>query len=379
MNNKLKFTWDVLKLPVIAVIVGFLVGAVCILIAGSNPATAYAALFRGSLGSIPSFGETLYKVTPILLTGLSAAIGFRCGLFNIGSEGQYVIASIATVAGAWYLQGLPSFILVPLLLMLGILSGGVWGGIAGILKANMGINEVISTIMLNWIALYLSNYLVRTVLNPSTILGDISKGHTVIVPDAARLVKFKEFIPAFGYSSAHTGILIALAAAFGMWFLLFKTTLGYEIRGVGLNPQAAEYGGINNKKNTFLAMFISGGLAGLAGSVQILGLVYMVNQSTELPGYGFTGLSVALVGLSHPLGCIPAALLFGILDNGSRQMQLSGIPKEITKIISAVILVFVAGALLMKYVPEYFEKRKMKRSGTDGGKQATSGAGKEVM
>lgn len=379
MRDRFKFMWDVLKLPVIAVIVGFLVGALCIVVAGSNPITAYAALFKGSLGSIPSFGETLYKVTPILLTGLSAAIGFRCGLFNIGSEGQYVMASIVTVAGAWYLQGLPSFILVPLLLALGILAGGVWGGIAGFLKANMGINEVISTIMLNWIALYLSNYLVRTVLNPATILGDIPKGHTVIVPEAARLMKFKEIMPVFGYSSAHTGILIALAAAFGMWFLLFKTTLGYEIRGVGLSPQAAEYGGISNKANTFLAMFISGGLAGLAGSVQILGLVYMVNQSTELPGYGFTGLSVALVGLSHPLGCIPAALLFGILDNGSRQMQLSGIPKEITKIISAVILVFVAGSLLMKYVPEYFEKRKVKRTAASGGNSTSAEPGKEVL
>lgn len=378
MKDKLKFTWDVLKLPVIAIFVGFLVGAVCIVIAGSNPVTAYAALFKGSLASIPSFGETLYKVTPILLTGLSAAIGFRCGLFNIGSEGQYVMASIVTVAGAWYMQGLPHFILVPVLLILGILAGGFWGGIAGILKANMGINEVISTIMLNWIALYLSNYLVRTVLNPSTILGDVSKGHTVIVPDVARLTKFKEFMPAFGYSSAHTGILIALAAAVGMWYLLFKTTLGYEIRAVGLNPQAAEYGGISSRKNTFLAMFISGGLAGLAGSVQILGLVYMVNQSTDLPGYGFTGLSVALVGLSHPLGCIPAALLFGILDNGSRQMQLSGIPKEITRIISAVILVFVAGALLMKYAGAFFEKRKMKRSGTVAGTPA-AGTGKEVI
>lgn len=368
-----------LKLPVIAVFVGFLVGAVCIVIAGSNPVTAYAALFKGSLASIPSFGETLYKVTPILLTGLSAAIGFRCGLFNIGSEGQYVMASIVTVAGAWYMQGLPHFILVPLLLIMGILAGGVWGGIAGILKANMGINEVISTIMLNWIALYLSNYLVRTVLNPSTILGQPSKGHTVIVPDVARLTKFKEFIPAFGYSSAHTGILIALAVAVGMWYLLFKTTLGYEIRAVGLNAQAAEYGGISSRKNTFLAMFISGGLAGLAGSVQILGLVYMVNQSTDLPGYGFTGLSVALVGLSHPLGCIPAALLFGILDNGSRQMQLSGIPKEITRIISAVILVFVAGSLLLKYAGDYFEKRKMKKSGTTGVKPAAAEAGKEVL
>ena len=367
MREKLLNMWSVLKLPLIAVLVGFLVGAVCILAAGSNPVTAYVALFKGSLASIPSIGETLYKVTPILLTGLAAAIGFRCGLFNIGGEGQYVIAAISTVAAAWYFQWMPHFILVPFLLLIGIMAGGFWGGIAGILKAKMGINEVITTIMLNWTALYLSNYLVRTVLNPATILGSTPRGHSVIVPEVARLGKLRDVIPAFGFSSVLSGIFIALGVAVVMWFLLFKTTLGYEIRGVGLNHQAAEYGGISSAKNTFLAMFISGGLAGLAGSIQMLGLVYMVNQSTELPGYGFTGLSVALVGLSHPLGCIPAALLFGILENGSRQMQLAGIPKEITAIISAVILVFVAGSLLLKYGSNWYEKQKMKKQGLKQG------------
>ncbi len=378
MKQRLLNAWSVLKLPLIAVFVGFIVGAICILAAGSNPITAYVALFKGSLASIPSIGETLYKVTPILLTGLAAAIGFRCGLFNIGGEGQYVMAAISTVAAAWYFQWMPHFILVPFLLVIGILAGGVWGGIAGILKAKMGINEVITTIMLNWTALYLSNYLVRTVLNPSNILGDAPSGHTVVVPEVARLGKLSSIVPAFGFSSVHTGIFIALGVAVLMWFILFKTTLGYEIRGVGLNYQAAEYGGISSAKNTFLAMFMSGGLAGLAGSIQILGLVYMVNQSTELPGYGFTGLSVALVGLSHPLGCIPAAILFGILDNGSRQMQLAGIPKEITAIISAVILVFVAGALLLKYASTRYEKRKMKKNGPVQSSPVMDTAGKGV-
>ena len=170
----------------------------------------------------------------------------------------------------------------------------------------------------------------------------------MIIPDAAKLTKLKEIFSAFGYSSAHTGIFIALAAAVVMWYVLFKTTIGYEIRTVGLNASAAEYGGISKAKNTVLAMFLSGGLAGLGGAVQITGLVFMVNQSPALPGYGFTGLSVALVGLSHPLGCIPSALLFGILENGSRQMQLAGIPSEITSIISGVILVFIAGSLIIK-------------------------------
>ena len=375
MNSRLANFWTVMKLPLIAILVGFIVGGICIIAAGSNPIAAYGALFRGSLATIPSIGETLYKVTPILLTGLAAAIGFRCGLFNIGGEGQYVVASIATVGGAWYFQFLPHIILIPLLLIVGALAGGIWGGIAGLLKAKRGINEVITTIMLNWTALYLSNYLVRTKLNVSTLMNLPPSGHTVVIPSVAKLTKLKVLMPAFGYSSAHTGIFIAVLVAIAMWFMLFKTTLGYEIRSVGFNPFASEYGGISSGKNIFLAMFISGGLAGLAGAIQIMGLVYMVNQSPALPGYGFTGLCVALVGLSHPIGCIPAALLFGILDNGSRQMQLSGIPKEITAIISSVILVFVAGALLMKYIGDWFDKKKNERAGE---KTSTNPLAKEV-
>lgn len=360
MKDKLKNLWAVLRLPIIAVVLGFLVGAVCILIAGSNPATAYMALFRGSLGSLPSIGETLYKMTPILLTGLSVAVAFRCGLFNIGGEGQYIVAAISTVAAAWFFQDLPRPILILLLLIVGMLAGGIWGGIAGFLKAKFQINEVITTIMLNWISLYLSNYIVRVILNPVNLVpGASSAANTVSIPEAARLTKLKDIIPGFGYSSASTSILIALVMVFIVYFFLFKTAAGYEIRGVGLNPDAAEYGGISKQKNTVLAMFISGGLSGLAGTLQIIGLVFLVNQSTDLPGYGFTGISVALVGCNHPIGVIPAALLFGILENGARQMQLAGIPKEITGIIQAVILVFVAGALVIKILEDRRKKQQL--------------------
>ena len=358
MKDKLRYLWSVTRLPVIAVLFGFIVGAICIAITGNNPLVAYAALFKGSLGSIPSLGETMYKVTPILFTGLAAAISFRCGLFNIGAEGQYVVASISTVAVAWFGQNLPHIILIPLLLIVGFGVGGIWGALAGFFKAKRGINEVISTIRLNWIALFIVNYLVRVPLSPNVLAGETPAGHTVIIPDVAKLTKLKEIFPSFGYSSAHTGIIIAIAAAVIMWFVLFKTTLGYEIRTVGLNSSAAEYGGISNAKNTILAMFLSGGLAGLGGAVQISGLVFMVNQSSVLPGYGFMGLSVALVGCSHPLGCIPAAILFGILENGSRQMQLAGIPSEITSIISGVILVFIAGSLLIKIFGDKIKKRE---------------------
>lgn len=357
MKSNFEKMWDSFRLPIFAVILGFVVGAICIIIAGSNPLVAYAALFQGSLGSVTSFGETLYKMTPIIFTGLSVALAFRCGLFNIGAEGQYIAGSIVSIATGWIFKDMPGIILIPMILIMGIIAGGIWGGIAGYLKARFGVHEVITTIMLNYIALHTSNYLVRTVLNPETLIpGSVREAFTVPIPEQAKLLKLNEILPQFTYSSAHVGIFIAIAAAIFIYFLLFKTTVGYEIRSVGFSPDAAEYGGISKEKNTILAMFIAGGLSGLAGAVQVTGLIYSVNQVAMMPGYGFTGISVALVGVSHPLGVLASGLLFGILDNGSRQMQLAGIPKEITGIIQAVILIFIAGELIVKFISERRKK-----------------------
>ncbi len=359
MKDQLTKIWDSFRLPIFAVVLGFVVGAICIIIAGSNPLVAYAALFKGSLGSVTSFGETLYKMTPIVFTGLSVALAFRCGLFNIGAEGQYIAGSIASIVTGWVFKDMPGIILIPMILIMGIFAGGVWGGIAGFLKARFGVHEVITTIMLNYIALHTSNYLVRTVLNPETLIpGSIREAFTVPIPEQAKLLKLNAILPQFTYSSAHIGIFIAIAAAILIYFILFKTTIGYEIRSVGFSPDAAEYGGISKQKNTILAMFIAGGLSGLAGAVQVTGLIYSVNQVSMMPGYGFTGISVALVGVNHPLGVLASGLLFGILDNGARQMQLAGIPKEITGIIQAVILIFIAGELIVKFISD----RKKKNS-----------------
>jgi simple sugar transport system permease protein len=361
MKTRFEKIWDSFRLPMFAVILGFVVGAICIVIAGSNPLVAYAALFQGSLGSITSFGETLYKMTPIVFTGLSVALAFRCGLFNIGAEGQYIAGSIVAIVTGWVFKDMPGIILIPMILIMGIVAGGIWGGIAGYLKARFGVHEVITTIMLNYIALHTSNYLVRTVLNPETLIpGSIREAFTVSVPEQAKLIKLNAILPQFTYSSAHVGIFIAIAAAIFIYFLLFKTTVGYEIRSVGLSPDAAEYGGISKQKNTILAMFLAGGLSGLAGAVQVTGLIYSVNQVSMLPGYGFTGISVALVGVNHPLGVLASGLLFGILDNGARQMQLAGIPKEITGIIQAVILIFIAGELIVKFISDRNKKKAIK-------------------
>lgn len=360
MQKKIKFIFENIKYPLLAIVLAFLIGSIFVKLTGNSVGVAYMALLDGSLGNIPKFGETLLKTTPLILTGLSVAFAFRAGLFNIGGEGQYLAGAISTVTAAWVLQDLPGFILIPIILLAGALGGAIWGSIPGILKAKLGVHEVIVTIMLNFIALSMTNFLVRTVLNPSRLLGSEQKASTVLIPEHARLLKFNEFMPVFGYSRLHVGILIALACAIGIWFLLFKTSMGYEIRSVGHNPYASEYGGISISKNIIASMMISGALAGIAGATTVAGLSFKVDQSAGLPGYGFNGIAVALVGKNHPLGVIASAFLFGIMSNGARKMQFEGIPKEVVGIIQGIIIIFIAGEAMLKYMTTRKKKEDKK-------------------
>lgn len=360
-DSMLKQLWTALKFPLLAIFAGFIIGAILIIIAGKNPLVAYMALFKGSLGGVDKLGETFFKMTPILLTGLSFSIAFRTGIFNIGGEGQFLSGAITAIAVGWFGQELPHLILIPLMLICAILVGGGWASIAGVLKAKMGIHEVITTIMLNYIALYLVNYIVRAVLNPSVLMGVRKEAHTVSLPDVARLTKLKTITEIFGRSSVHTGIFIAIGCALLMYFVLFKTTLGYELRSGGLSPDAAEYGGIKKSKNIIMAMFLSGGIAGLGGAVNVMGITYYVAQSSHTPGYGFDGIAVGLVGGLHPIGIIASSFLFGVLSNGARKMQLSGIPKEVIAITQGVIIVFIASQYIIKLVYNYREKRALEK------------------
>ncbi len=359
--------WDSFKLPLAAILLGFIIGAFFILIAGESPFVAYSALFAGSLGGLSKIGETLYKSTPLIFTGLSVAFAFRTGLFNIGAEGQYIVGSITAIAIGWYFQNLPTVILLPMILILGSIAGGIWASIAGFLKARFGVHEVITTIMLNYTALIGTNYIIRTILNPEVLQGTTKMAYSVSIPEKARLAKLSQYIPQFGYSSAHTGIFIGIACAIVIYYVLFKTTIGYEIRSVGFSPDAAEYGGISKKKNIVLAMFISGLLAGLAGAVQVTGLIYKVNMSSAMSGYGFDGIAVALVAGNHPLGVLASAFLFGVLGNGARKMQLAGIPKEVIGIIQGVIIIFIAGKFIVEIVSKKRKKMEQKVRATRGG------------
>ncbi len=316
-----------------ASLVGLLFGALLILLSGKDPIAAYSALFTGALGSVYGITETLLSTTPLVFAGLAVAFAFYGGLFNIGVEGQLVVGGLVAAWAGYAIPGLPLVIHLPLSIALGVLAGAAWSSIAGILKAWRGVHEVISTIMLNYIAFLLTSYMVSPD-GPLKAPGQLPA--TPFILDSAKL---GTLIPDTRFSG---GIFIALAAALVVGYLLWGTRLGYRIRAVGKNPAAAEFGGISSQRQIVIAMAISGALAGLAGSVEVLGLHYRFYDSFS-PGYGFDAIAIALLGQLNPFGVVAASLLFGILRAGSVEMQQSaGVSKDIIFAISGIIILFVA-------------------------------------
>lgn len=291
------------------------------LMGGYDPITAYSALFSRVFGNLYNFGEAVREMTPLMLTGLAVAFAFRSGMFNIGADGQVMIGmTAATVVGIKF-AALPGFILVPLAVIIAGLCGGLWAGIAGYLKAKRGINEVITTIMLNWVALYLSNYIVRAFL----LLPGQNRSEDI---PASLSMTFLNSL--FDNARLHWGTAIALAAAVFFYVYLWKTKQGYEMRAVGYNPHAAEYAGMNVGRNVVKAMFISGVFAGLAGAGEVLGVFHYQSVFAASPGYGFDGIAVALLGLTHPLGVVLAAILYGTLTYGSAGMSfVADVPQSL--------------------------------------------------
>lgn len=358
-TNVLTYT-KAIAYPLIAILLSFIVGGIIVAVFGNDPIVAYKAMFVGSLGTWSNFGETLVSVTPLILTGLAVAFAFRCGMFNIGAEGQFIIGSVAALWAGWAFAGLPAIIHVFIVLTVGAIVGGIWGGIVGWLKAKVGSHEVINSIMMNYIAMYLSNYIVMNLLN------ETDKAFSFSIADSAKLWRLAETIDVFKGSRVHVGIFIALAVAVYAYYLLNKTIRGYEIRAVGFNPFAAEYGGINVPKNVTLAMFISGLFAGLAGAIMITGIQFRVNFLFGFTGYGLDGIAVALVGNNHPIGVILSAFLFGVLQKGGPMMQMKGIPKEVVGIIQGIIILFVAVNFVKVMIENYSEKQKIKKSNAKG-------------
>lgn len=309
------------------------VGAIILLVFGENPVTAYQALLKGALGSKRTIAETMLSATPLVLGGLAVAVGFRCGLFNMGVEGQIVLGGLLP-AYLGYAVSLPWYLHLPLGLISGTLVGAAWGAIPGYLKARYKIHEVITTIMLNYIAFAIGGYMVA-VGGPMKEVGESLPASPKILA-SAQLPRLLEGTRLTG------GIFIALAVAVLVWIFLFKTRLGYKLRAVGLNADAAEYAGISPQRFTVLAMILSGSLGGLAGAVEVLGVHYRFFENFS-PGYGWDAIAVALLGLLHPAGVVAAAFLLGALRSGSVAMQaVAQISKDVVLVLTALIIFFTA-------------------------------------
>ncbi|MEH6724815.1 MAG: ABC transporter permease [Hyphomicrobiales bacterium] len=337
---------DLVIVPIFAVIVALVLGALTMLATNVSLPTiglSYVALLQGSVGSLNALSETLTAAAPLILAGLGIALGFRAGMFNIGAEGQLLIGGMASVIVGFSFSDLPMIIHLPLALLAGAVAGGLYASIAGWLRAATGAHEVISTIMLNLIAFRLVDYLLRLPIIQKTGRADpISKS----VLDSAELPRLLEWIDP--NLRVHAGIFLVLAAVFIVHWILFKSTIGFEFRASGENPEAARYAGMRSGLIIVLVMAFAGGLAGLAGANQVLGVLDRVTPGFSA-GIGFNAIAVALLGRSHPVGVLLAGLLFGALEAGGRQMQVSaGVSIDLIAIIQALIIVFIAAPLLVR-------------------------------
>jgi general nucleoside transport system permease protein len=317
----------------------------------SSASLLFSSIWSGSFGETNELVETFVFATPLIFSGLAHAVAFKTGLFNIGVEGQFIIGMlVASLLGL--IPGIPHILHLLIIVLGGIAGGALWAGIPGYLKARIGTNEVVNTIMMNFIAMHLSNYFT---------MGPFHKpdsASTELIQESAELTRFLG--PNY---RLNTGIFIALILVVLVYILFWKTTIGYEIRAVGLSPSAAEYGGISIKKNIVLAMAISGGIAGLGGAVHIAGIQHQAIQLFGFPGYGFDGIAVALVAKSNPFGVIFSAILFGALNLSSGTLMLFGIPKTISYLIQGIVILFIAAEYIFRWVGE---KRKKKEVVTNG-------------
>ncbi|AHN20981.1 ABC transporter permease [Lysinibacillus sphaericus] len=335
--------------PIISIIIGLIVGAIVMVVSGYDPIQGYSALWTGIFGDSYSIGNTIRQITPYILAGLAVAFAFRTGLFNIGVEGQLILGWLAA---AWvgYAFELPKIIHLPLALLAAAAAGAFWAFIAGFLKAKFKVHEVIATIMLNYTALYIANAVIKKLSDGSF------KTERVLESASLRSPFLRELTD---NSSLHYGILIALLMVMVMWFILEKTTRGYELKAVGFNQHAAEYAGMSVNKNVILAMTISGMFAGLGGAMEALGTFQNASIKAGFTGIGFDGIAVALLGANTPLGVVFGASLFGSLKYGALNMpNAAGIPEEIVSIIIALIIFFVASGYVIRVGLQKLSKKK---------------------
>ena len=368
-------------LPLAAVLAALVVGGFILWLQGVSPLEAYKAMFLGAFGSKNGIADTLVKSVPLMLVGLGIAIAFRGGVINIGAEGQLIMgALLVTYFGVTFGESLPGWLGIILLLLAGAFMGGVWGAIPGWLKAQLDVNEILSTIMMNAIAIQIGYFLLRgPMIDPAELAAGTNIPHSARLPKDLDMARFTDIAKALGFTKRakelglegyvaqlygvmveptrlHIGLLFAILMAILVYIFLWRTTIGYKIRAVGLNRHAARYAGIPVGRTMVLSMTLSGAFAGLAGAVEILGLHHRMFEPTAVSaGYGFTGIVAALLGGLHPLGIIPSSILFGgRLVGGDKMQRVMQVPQVLITAILGLIVLFVVST-------DYFKRRLQTR------------------
>lgn len=329
-----------------ALIIALLLGGALISVAGGDPIRSYAHIAKASFGSIGVLSDTIVKATPIVMTALACSVAFRMKLWNIGAEGQFIMGAFAASAVVLTKVLAPEtsrWIFIPMMAMAGMAGGAIWGLIPGYLKARFGVNEIISSLMLNYIAVAWVNFWIFAVWTEAGFQMSPKFPLNAWLP---RLADYAQKIPTFRGLTTHMGLLFGILAAIVLWLIIFRSRWGYEIRLIGDNPQAARYAGVNIARNTALVMILSGALAGLGGMSEVSGVVHRLQTAPIAAGYGFTGIIVAWLSKLNPLVIIFVSLLFGALILAGREIQPSGVPKMIQGII---LVCLIASDFLLRY------------------------------
>lgn len=332
MGNKLQKSLNSLLFPILSIIVALLLGAIMMAVLGYDVGLAYKSLAAGAFGGKGPISETLLYVTPLLFCAVSYAFAFRCGLINLGAEGQLHIGAVCGSLVGAHIQGLPPLVHIPLVIVFGFMGGALWGVIVGILKMRFGASELITTIMLNYIAMKFVEFCVT-----NEPFKDMTPGAAPRMPTVLDSAKLPKILPG---TRLHAGILLALVAVLIYYFFMWRTTRGYEMRVIGLNKDAGRYSGMNIRTNSVLSMLIAGGFAGIGGAVQIIGLQFFLPQGFS-SNFGFSGVAVALLGGNHPIGMVIAAVLFGGMNAGGLRMQtIAQVPSASIEVIQGLIIMF---------------------------------------
>lgn len=351
---------ETLKISLVAILFGILLGVIILLASGRSPVVLFNALIKGSIGldilngggmNLRYFGEFILFSMPIILTGLSVGFAYRTGLFNIGAEGQVMVGALGAIVVA-ILVPLPAGIHAIVCVLAGVAAGAIWGFVPGILKSKFNVHEVVICIMMNYIGMYLANWVFKA-------MPGSTQSKTAIIPASASLNS--DFLANItNHSRLNWGIIFVIIAVIAYWFIIEKTSFGYSLRATGFNKEGARYAGMKVDRKITYSMMIAGAMAGLAGAIIALGTFNMGRVLTVFENYGFNGIAVALTGACNAVGIVLAGLLFGLLQVAQPIMQSAGIPMEIGQIISSAIVLFVAMQYGIKILMNFFTKRKTK-------------------